>query len=390
MIIEFGAQKTKATIGGQSVETPTVDGKPTVIELHIPEADDQGLGGFTHAIGGIDAETFRNERYRQLAQNGGMTHFPDHEILLAATAAWEERGVGSPDWIRVTDHPGIDRDGVHYPLTPAGRSDDVASFLSAYHQAPVGAPADLEDRYHTRFGPPGVALVPLPKAEALFLDSGRTGQALNYGGGQVGATGVGTAATATTFTSASTWTTNQWANYRIVVFNSSGAGVWGNVVSNTNAASASVATVDRWYNFATPGGAAGTTPASGYYWAILDGGMTSEWFCGLSTSSGLSPAHGDTSLASEYSTSAGGIYRKISPYALVSGTSPMSFTLIPVFTANGSDTLPTTVYGCAFFTSMVLSFAQAGGPMRFEDTFTSATFAASGDNLTLTETITGS
>ncbi len=238
----------------------------------------------------------------------------------------------------------------------------------------------------------------LPPAVALYTDDGRSISNINDGGGQVGAIGQATAATGTTLTTASTYTTNQWTGYRVYVTQAAGVMVWGNVISNTNASNASVLTVDRWYAAATPGGSAGPTPATftnqGGTFIIADGGMVSTWFVGLATGANA-PAHGDHTLATngnaEITTAGGGLIRKIAPYAQTSGVATRAITLTPVFTANGTDSLPATVTTIGVFASMVSTFGGAGGPMKFETALNaSATFAASGDNATITETVNGS
>ena len=367
MIIEFGNHAAHRGI----------DERPKVTTIHIPEADETGLGGYTHKPG-LSVAEFRSHRQDALDLRGGTTRLPDHEALLAIVNAWPQHSSDKPAWLEVTAHP----------LTPKGHAKDIEKFLHEFYGTDGAIkPLDVEERYWTKHGPPGTFPAP-PDITALFTDVGRVLQANNYGGGQVGATGTGTAASSTTVTSASTWTTNQWAGYKIIVANSAGAMVWGNIKSNTNAASAGVATVDRWYNFATPGGAAGTTPANGYYWAILDGGSTSAWFVGMTTTN-ITPAHGDTSMSGEYTTASGGYIRKIAPFSLTSGTSPGSFTLTPVYTGNGSDTYPQTFYAIGVFNSMVSG--DTVSTMMFETSLNaSATVAASGDQVTVTETVTES
>lgn len=379
MIVELGNHDAKGVV---------VDAKPKVTTIHIPEADEAGLGGYTHDIAGVKVGDFKAHLLDSMSRDG-ITRLPGQEILLSilhpTDGAWNRHAGSNPKWVNVIPHD----------LTPSGRGDDIQAFLEEFWGVTDEKPANVEDLYHTRFGPPGEG-PPLgpPLITNLFTNDGRSISNINDGGGQIGATGVGTAATGTTFTSAATWTTNQWTGYRLVAFNTAGAGVWGNVVSNTNAAAAGVATVDRWYNFATPGGAAGTTPANGWYWAMLDGGMTSTWFVGLATGVNA-PAAADHTLATggnvEIVTGGGGLIRKIAPYAQTSGVASRAITLTPVFTANGSDALPATVTTIGVFSSMVVGFGGAGGPMKFETALSaSATFAASGDQMTVTETITGS
>ena len=371
---------------GQTAPKRVDHNDPAVTYLHIPEADEHGLGGYSLEPG-MDARDFREHIDWAYGANGGITQLPGHEILLAVHHAQAAHGYKDPAWIRVTPHD----------LTPDHHQPEVERFLSDYYKCDVGAPADLEQTHHTKYGPPGQGpniyeQAGLPNLTALFTNDGRIQQSINYGGGQVGATGKGTAANATTFTTNLTLTTNAWTGYRIYAADTTNNQVvWGNIISNNNTGGASVVTIDRWYAPATPGGAAGTTPAAGFQFILADGGSTSAWFMGLTatTSGGFLAA--DHTLAGEITTASGGLIRKICPYALTSSTSPGTFTLTPVFTANGSDSLPVTVASYGVFTSMVTSFGGAGGPMKFEGALNAtATFSLSGDNATITYTVTES
>jgi hypothetical protein len=129
---------------------------------------------------------------------------------------------------------------------------------------------------------------------------------------------------------------------------------------------------------------------------LVDGGMVSTWFAALATGVNA-PVNTDQTLATngnvEYPTAAGGLYRKICPTAVDVSASARTVTLVPVWTATGSDTgLPRTFTVVGFFASMVPGFGGAVGPMKFETTLTpsSAVISASGDQLTVTEVITGS
>jgi hypothetical protein len=213
----------------------------------------------------------------------------------------------------------------------------------------------------------------------MKVNTGNDIQARQMGGGQVGTTGTagsgGSAPTATTLTDSGSpaWTTNQWAGYRVVA-----GSVWGVVQSNT----ASVLTVDRWYAPATPGGAAGTTPAGGVGYTILDGSPPA-WFMGLTANSSAAVAT-DTQLPGEIVTGGGGLVRKICTWAHTTGVN--SWTLTAVYTANGSDSLPVTIAKIGVFNSMVVSSVIG---MLFETLYTTtATLSASGDQLTSVDTVT--
>ena len=209
----------------------------------------------------------------------------------------------------------------------------------------------------------------------LVTNVGRVAWANMLGGGQVGSTSTSTATGATSLTnSGASWTTNQWAGYRVYC-----GGVWANIISNT----ATVLTIDQWYAPATPGGSAGSTPGATTVYVIADGGSVSAWFIGI-TSTNITPAAGDTSLSGELTTN--GLGRKIAPFALTSGTSPATYTLTPVFTYSSSGAV--TVYALGAFLSNVKS--DTTDTMVFETSLSaSATVNNSGDQITVTETVTG-
>jgi hypothetical protein len=372
MIVEFGNEAARNGI----------DDRPKVTTVHVPEGD----GGYSHEIGGVTVDNFRMHRQEAADYNNGVTHLPDHEALLSIVSAWPSQSSGKPSWVSVTPDQN----------TPEGVAEDVEKFLSDHYYCPQGRPEDVEFTHWTRFGEPGQLprAAELPNATALYTNAGRVISNVNDGGGQTGLTGTGTAATATTFTTNLTLTTNAWAGYRVYAMQTAtGPLTWGNVLSNNNTASASVLTIDRWYVAATPGGSANTTPSAGWYFMLADGGTVANWFVGL-TVTNITPAAADTALSGEYvvGTPAGvaagaGFLRKIAPYTQTSGTSTRSITLVPVFTGNGNDVYPQTFFAIGVFNSMV---AGSGG-MKFETSLNaSATVAASGDNITVTETVNGS
>lgn len=193
------------------------------------------------------------------------------------------------------------------------------------------------------------------------------------GGDVVGATGTSTATGATSLTDGvATFTVNAYIGHIV-----STGGVYGVITSNTG----TVLTIDRWYTPGSPGGAAAATPATGTY-NILPGGAPA-WFMALTANAGA-PAASDSVLTGEIVTASGGLVRKVCVYGHT--TAAASYTLTAVFTANGSDTLPVTVAKMGIFNT----FTGATGVMCFETllTPTTATLSASGDQLTVTETVT--
>lgn len=99
------------------------------------------------------------------------------------------------------------------------------------------------------------------------------------------------------------------------------------------------------------------------------------------TANTTTPAVGDTTLTGEITTAGGGLVRAAGTYAHTGGAA--SYTMSNTFTANGSDSLPVTIGKVGVFD------AAAAGNMPFETLVTpTATLSASGDALTLTQTVT--
>ncbi len=94
-----------------------------------------------------------------------------------------------------------------------------------------------------------------------------------------------------------------------------------------------------------------------------------------------SPSAGDTTLTGEITTAGGGLVRAQATYAHTGGAS--TYTLTKTFTANGSDSLPVTIGKVAVFN------AASSGTMPWSSLLSpTAPVNASGDTLTITETIT--
>lgn len=157
----------------------------------------------------------------------------------------------------------------------------------------------------------------------------------------------------------------------------------GNRVGVIQSHTGTVITVDRWYAVEAMGAtAAASTPSATSPYIILPAGSPCA-FMGLTTTASFTPASGDTTLSAEITTAGGGLVRKLSTVAHSVGTG--TATLTAVFTANGTDSLPAVTTGVGITGSMV----AAKGPLLYEDAFgASATIAASGDNVTVVDTIT--
>ena len=155
--------------------------------------------------------------------------------------------------------------------------------------------------------------------------------------------------------------------------NSAGTGsvVFGVIVSNT----ATVITVDQWYNPTSSTGAAGTTPNGTGQYVILPGQGPAAWLA--VTSDATAAAATDTVLTSEATTN--GFARGIATYAHTAAAS--TYTLVKLWTATGSLTVnKEAVFGAANPTG--------GGVMPFESAEPTPPALISGDTLQNTVTVT--
>lgn len=99
------------------------------------------------------------------------------------------------------------------------------------------------------------------------------------------------------------------------------------------------------------------------------------------TANTTAPSATDTTLTGEITTAGGGLVRKVATYAHTAGTN--TYTMTATFTGNGSDSYPVTPGKMGLFD------AASAGNLCFETLVTSPpTLAASGDAVTLTDTIT--
>jgi hypothetical protein len=98
------------------------------------------------------------------------------------------------------------------------------------------------------------------------------------------------------------------------------------------------------------------------------------------TANTTAPAATDTTLTAEITTGGGGLIRTVGVYAHT--TSAANYTLTTTFTANGSDSLPVTIGKRGVFDA-----ASAGNLVFTTLVLPTATLSASGDVLTLTDTV---
>lgn len=206
----------------------------------------------------------------------------------------------------------------------------------------------------------------------MRTNGGADAQSACMAGDVVGFAGTATATSSTSLTmTAAGWTTDAFIGHIITT-----GVVYGVITTN----SATVATVDRWYQPSLPGGTVGTTPGNVAF-AILPGNAP-YWYMAITTNATAASAT-DTTLASEITTAGGGLIRKLATYAHTTGAA--SYSLAATFTVNGSDTgLPVTIAKIGIFNTLV----GATGRMQFETVLgTSAVLSAVGDAVTITDTV---
>lgn len=221
--------------------------------------------------------------------------------------------------------------------------------------------------------------------------------ARTVGGDTLGAADTATAATATTITATGTPYTassggppqNGGLAGKVVVAGSTAANmVYGVVHQN----STSVITVDQWHNFTTPETVASTPSATAPY-VVLPGGFPC-FYMGISVATRVFTAAdnfltNDGSTISEVWTSGGGLRRRLATWAHTNGTA--TYTLANTFTQNGSDPGSTVVAKIgifAHFVNVAVTTSNSGGNLFQTLLSSTATLAAVGDNVTITDTIT--
>lgn len=187
-----------------------------------------------------------------------------------------------------------------------------------------------------------------------------------------GVLGIGdntaTASSATSLTKAAAgWTVDLYKGMRVVADNGTAAPVYGNIGTN----SATVLTVDQWWNADDTLGT--TASATGHFYILGEGAAR---FIGLTTDASAA-ASGDTALTSEATTN--GLTRALGLYAHSNGVA--SYTLAKTFTASGTFT---AVHRAGLFTA---STNAAGGIMVFETVLNADASLVSGDSLAVTWTV---
>jgi hypothetical protein len=345
---------------------------------------------------GVDAPAARRAIVENWLTSSQIHGLPNHEafqsIVHPAAGAWVYHSApdSDPSWVSVT-------------------GDDTAVCASLQHHLALhygcaeGRPGNVEDTHVTQYGstvyPAGASPDPLKDVVALHTSWGRDIQSLEmFGWGYLGAAGTATATSSTSLTGSSETgvshaSNDSVGNVLVVSANASGTGakVYGVVTANTSGTTP-VYTVDQWYNAASPGGGAGSTPNATSFYQLLNT-AASAVFTALSTNT-TTPSLGGTggtqdaatitqTLTSEITTSGGGLVRKIAPISHTAGAATVVAS--PVFTANGTDSLPVTVGKAAQCISAV---ATVGALTYITLVSPTATLSSSGDSLSIVWTWT--
>lgn len=206
----------------------------------------------------------------------------------------------------------------------------------------------------------------------MRVNGGADMQADELGGGTLGATGSATSPTTTGFTTSGLVSGAHVG--KLVVL----GGVWGVVTANTT----TTVTVDQWY---TPGlgtTTAAATPSAGTF--VVLPGRAPAIFMAITTDATAASAT-DTSLASEIVAAGSGCLRKLSTYAHT--TSATSYTMTTTYTYTSTD----SSFGSRSIAKMGMfnTITGASGIMQFETLLSAtATLTATGDALTVTQTVT--
>jgi hypothetical protein len=209
----------------------------------------------------------------------------------------------------------------------------------------------------------------------MKTNAGNDGQAAAMGGDLAGVTGSTTSApTATTVTDSGA-SFGTLTGHMVVM--TSGTVAYGVITSNTG----TVLTIDRWYAPASPNGAAVGPPTTGTY--VVLPGQAPYWYMAITTDS-TSPAATDTSLASEIVAAGSGCLRKQATFAHTTGVA--SYSLATTYTYTATD----QTFGSRAIAKMGVfnTLSGATGRMQFETLVSpTATLTATGDQLTITDTI---
>ena len=198
------------------------------------------------------------------------------------------------------------------------------------------------------------------------------------GGDLAGYTGTATASSTTTLTATGTpFVASAYIGHIVVTV--SAAAAYGVITANTT----SQLTVDQWYALGTPGSGPATTPTSTTVFMILPG-QAPYWYMGVNAGDTATVVATDTGLTGEIVAAGSGLLRKLATYAHT--TTVASYSLAATFTYTGTD----QTFGARTIGKMGIFNTLTGATGRAEFiTLVSptATLTATGDALTITETV---
>jgi hypothetical protein len=169
-----------------------------------------------------------------------------------------------------------------------------------------------------------------------------------------------------------TWGTTQYIGCTVVCGNR-----YGNIISHTG----TVLTIDQWYDPTSSTGASGSTPGATTAYVILPGALPSAYM-GI-TANASAVGSGDTTLPGEITTVGGGLIRKRATITRSAGAS--TGTVAATYTANGSDSLSVVIAKMGISPSIKSTVNQLLQTLLSS----TATLTASGDQVAITDTITG-
>jgi len=211
----------------------------------------------------------------------------------------------------------------------------------------------------------------------IRINSGTDAQAASMGGDLAGYTGTATASTATTLTATGTpFVASAYIGHIVVTV--SAAAAYGVITANTT----SQLTVDQWYALGTPGSGPATTPTATTVFMIVPG-QAPYWYMAISTDTATVLAT-DSTLTSEITAASSGCLRKLATYAHT--TTVASYSLAATFTYTGTD----QTFGARTIGKMGIfnTLSGATGRPQFLTLISpTATLTATGDALTVTETV---
>lgn len=180
----------------------------------------------------------------------------------------------------------------------------------------------------------------------------------------------------------------------MVVTSGTGDVVYANVVDNPSGTGGSVqVSIDQWYTPGTDGSTVGSTPGafSNY---LLFTGATPSWYMALGSGNMNAVTNSTINLPGEVTSS--GLKRRPSVVAISAAPTTTAtsgstvVTLTSVFTVGASDTIPTTINGVGIFNTRGTASGTGYTGLMFATPFsTSALLSSVGDQLTVTEQITG-